>query len=119
MIFRLNPQIQSLNFIRDLDTEPSFQPYLNSFKADSQGGFDFAFGTSTDLDPRIATYEVNEVYMYFSQTEKEANGEPKRMKTKRSLEIGKCGQKGFNYPMNDEIDKFSIDALHCLKKKDY
>jgi hypothetical protein len=57
--------------------------------------------------------------MSFSKTEKDDKGEPKRLKTKRPLEISKCGQKGFNYPVADAIDKFSIDSLTCLKRKDY
>lgn len=74
---------------------------------------------STRLDPKIATFEVNEVYFSFSETEKDEHGEPKRLKTKRPLEITACGQKGFNYPVEDAIDKFNIDRLTCLKKKDY
>ena len=55
----------------------------------------------------------------FSATELDEYGEPKRVVTKRSLEISSCGSKGFNYPVEDEIDKFNIDRLMCLKNKDY
>jgi hypothetical protein len=58
MIFRLNPAISELNLIRDLEIEPAYQPYLNSF-GDGNGGFDFAFGTLSKLDPSIAYLEVN------------------------------------------------------------
>ena len=58
MILRLNPAISELNLIRDLNTEPAYQPYLNSF-GDGNGGFDFAFDTGTQLDPTIAFLEVN------------------------------------------------------------
>jgi hypothetical protein len=58
MIFRLNPKITELNLIRNLDTEPEYYPNLNSF-GDGNGGFDFAFGTYTKLDPTIAYLEVN------------------------------------------------------------
>jgi hypothetical protein len=61
MVFRLNPQIQALNFIRDLDNEAPFKPYVNSFKSEGEGGFDFAFGSNVNVDPRVATFEVNEV----------------------------------------------------------
>ena len=27
--------------------------------------------------------------------------------------------KGFNYPVEDEIKKFNIDTLNCIKRKDY
>jgi hypothetical protein len=27
--------------------------------------------------------------------------------------------KGFNYPVEDEIEKFNINTLYCLKNKDY
>ena len=41
------------------------------------------------------------------------------MKKKRNLEFEKCGMKGFNYPVEDEIKKFNIDTLNCIKRKDY
>ncbi len=41
------------------------------------------------------------------------------MKRKVNLEIGNCGAKTFNYPDVDEIKKFNIDQLHCLKSPNY
>jgi len=58
MIFRLNPSITELSLIRDLREEPEFRPYLNSF-GEGNGGFDFAFGSYTKIDPTIAYFEVN------------------------------------------------------------
>jgi hypothetical protein len=41
------------------------------------------------------------------------------MKRKVNLEFGNCGPTAFNYPNSEEIDKFSIDILHCLKNPNY
>ncbi len=115
MIFRLNPNISELNLIRNLDTEPEYQPYLNSF-GDENGGFDFAFGTYTKLDPSIAYLEVNQVFAYFSDTLKDDFGEPLRMKRKVPLDFKQCGNEEFDYPDVDIIDKFSINQMYCLTK---
>ena len=115
MIFRLNPKITELNLIRNLDTEPEYQPNLNSF-GDGNGGFDFAFGTYTKLDPTIAYLEVNQVFAYFSDTLKDDFGEPLRIKRKVPLDFKLCGNEGFNYPNVDIIEKFSINQMNCLTK---
>ncbi len=41
------------------------------------------------------------------------------MKRKVPLEYKDCGYEEFNYPKVDEIEKFNIDLLHCIKNTNY
>jgi hypothetical protein len=69
-----------------------------------------------DLDPEIAFLEINEITRTVVEV---SENETKKVKTKRTLESGKCGMNGFNYNDKSEIKKFSIDKMTCVKRKDY
>lgn len=53
-------------FLRNLDSEGEYKPYLGNSSDSPIGGFDFAFGTNYPLDPTIGYYSVSEVRYYYS-----------------------------------------------------
>lgn len=85
-INRTDPDMNTLNFQRDLDGE-SFDPY--------DTGFDFALGFySPWIEPEYGTLTVTKYHMFYENDEE---GVEQRPMVSEEIELVDCGTENFSY----------------------
>ena len=82
-------------------------------------GFSFSFGIGQDLPANIGYYELNEVHYYYSSTELDSSGQPKRIKEKIPIPTQNCGDHYFNFIDQKQVAMFGINSLICPTNLNY
>lgn len=77
LVNRINPNVSQQTFLRDLNQEGSYKPYVKpEGLTEGTSGFDIAFGVKTPLNASIGYYAVNEVHYYYSTDKFNSDGTP-------------------------------------------
>lgn len=108
LVNRINPDMATLNFVRDL-SDSGIIPYQDY-------GFDLAFKLWSELDPSYGTFVYNHVAYVYEEDEK---GNRNRIKIKTPLGMEKCSKESFNFPNKEALDIFGIDTYICAASKKF
>jgi hypothetical protein len=105
---RVNPDMATLNMIRDLSEEDVVRA--------QDYGFDIAFKVWGDLDPAYGNFVFNHVNYVYQEQE---DGSTKRNKIKTAIEIEKCNYDNFNFNDTKKLDVIGFEDYYCAKNKMY
>ncbi len=109
-LFKLvNPDISKVSLMRDMSDGTIFKP--------QEYGFDFAFGLTTDLDPRMGHFTVKQFGIY-TTNQTDSSGKNIKNKTSRELKFQKCSDQYFTYPDQKEVVSKGIHNYNCIPQKD-